>query len=486
MKLKKLLKNIDHVDVRGSKDIEITGLSANSKTVVPGHLFLAKKGLKVDGSDFIEEAVTTGAVAVLTDMYNPFLQGVVQLITPNVAAVEGSLASAFYDHPSHQLFVVGITGTSGKTSTSYMIRHMLDQCNELCGLVGTVEWIVGSQVFPSTMTTPDAITNHKLLREMKDQGCSCCVMEVSSHALHQKRVNQISFDTAVFTNLSRDHLDYHTDMADYASAKALLFSDSPDLKVAVINADDPFSEIMTKNCKANIFTYGIDCDADLMAKEIDFNPSGTRFSVCYKQEEELFSTSLIGKFNVYNLLAACAVGITKGYSLKVALNALSTFNGVPGRLQKVPNSKGLHVFVDFAHKPDALANVLSTLQQMKKGKLICLFGCGGNRDRGKRSFMGSIAEKYCDQIILTSDNPRLEDPMQILNDILQGIQDPSKVLIEQDRSEAIRKAIERIGMEDVLLIAGKGHESYQLFAYGKVEFDDRLVAQRHCNDLLLH
>jgi UDP-N-acetylmuramoyl-L-alanyl-D-glutamate--2,6-diaminopimelate ligase len=482
MKLKHLLKNLENIEVKGSKHVDISGLSSNSKTIAPGNLFVAKKGFSSDGATYMDEAIASGATAVVTDVYNPFLQkDIAQLVTPNVQLLEGVLADRFYGMPSSHLFVVGVTGTSGKTTTTYMIRHMLEKLHIKCGLIGTVEWIVGDQVFPSTMTTPDVITNHKLLKEMLDCKCMAAVMEVSSHALTQSRVDKIDFDVAVFTNLSRDHLDYHKDMEEYAKAKALLFSSLQDpLKIAVINADSQYAEHMTASSRATLIRYGMSPSADLYASDVELSASGVCFNVTYKGIIYPFVSSLIGHFNVYNLLACMGVGIAKGFSLGDIIQALTTFSEVPGRLQKVPNAKGYHIFVDYSHKPDALENVLKTLQQFKKGRLICLFGCGGNRDAGKRPLMGKIAQMFSDEIFITTDNPRSEDPLQIIQDILQGIENRSKVLVEPDRREAIKKAISRLKKEDILLIAGKGHETYQIFSFGVEDFDDLLVAQQYC------
>lgn len=481
MKLKRLLKNISSIDIRGSKEIEITGLSSNSKTVVPGNLFIAKKGLSAQGAQFIDEAIDAGASAILTDMYNPFLnKEVVQLIAKDLQGLEGKLAAEFYQNPSKDVFMVGVTGTSGKTTTTYLIRHVLETLLGPTGLIGTVECIIGKQYLPSTLTTPDVITNHKLLHEMKLCGCKAAVMEVSSHGLVQGRVCHIDFDVAVFTNLSQDHLDYHKDMQAYAEAKATLFSSLSASKIAVINADSCWSSEMIKNCPATILSYGVDQEADLKACDLKLEEHSSQFNVEYKGEKYPFSAPLIGRFNVYNYLTAISVGIAKGLPFKKVLDALSSFSVVPGRLQKVSNKKGLHIFVDYSHKPDALENVLSTLSQIKKGKLICLFGCGGNRDTLKRPLMGEIAERLSDEVVITSDNPRSEDPLAIIHQIMQGIKYPANVLVEPDRRSAIEKAIGRMKKDDILLIAGKGHETYQVFSHTTVEFDDSKVAAESC------
>ncbi|MBM3208183.1 MAG: UDP-N-acetylmuramoyl-L-alanyl-D-glutamate--2,6-diaminopimelate ligase [Chlamydiae bacterium] len=482
MKLKKIIKHIQNIEVKGSKDIEVTGITSNSKTVVPGNLFIAKKGITCDGSQFIDEAIEAGASAILTDMYNPFLaKNVVQLISKNISFLEGEIANVFYDDPSKSLFTVGVTGTSGKTTTTYMIRYLCEKLIGNTGLIGTVEWIVGNQYFPSTMTTPDIITNLKLMRDMRDSGSQACVMEVSSHALVQRRVDTIDFDVAVFTNLSRDHLDYHKDMEDYASAKARLFYLlKDDSKTAVLNADSEWTPVVAKDIRAKKITYGITNLADVTAQDILLSGQGTKFTVCYKEEKLSFSSPLIGLFNVYNLLAAISVGLSKNFSLGKVVEVLSSFHEVPGRLQRVANSRGLDIFVDYSHKPDALENVLKTLNHIKKNKLICLFGCGGDRDQGKRSIMGEIGDKFSDELIITSDNPRSEDPLEIINQILSGVQDLSKVIVEPDRKLAINLAVKKMSKGDILLIAGKGHETYQIFSNSKVKFDDRMIAQESC------
>ena len=482
MKLKRLLKSVKGIDVKGSKEIEISGISNHSKRIAPGSLFIAKKGLSHDGSEFIEEAIETGAVAVLTDMYNPFLKkSVVQLVAKDPTIYEGIIADEFYEHPSKDLFVVGITGTSGKTTTSYIVHHLLSVLKGKTGLIGTVEWLVADQVFTSSMTTPDVITNHKLLYDMRQKGCSGCVMEVSSHALVQSRVEKIDFDVAIFTNLSQDHLDYHKDMQDYARAKALLFSSLKDLsKTAIINRDDPYSDLMIEDCRASIMTYGIENTADLMAKDIILREDGMSFNLLWKAEQQKVISNLIGKFNVYNLLAAAACGLRAGYSLEKIAFCLSSFTSVPGRMQRVENDKKLHIFVDYSHKPDALENVLKTLNHIKKGKLICVFGCGGDRDKSKRPMMGKIAHTLSDEVIITSDNPRSEDPLEIIDQILQGIDQKSNVSIEPDRQKAIKLGVDKLCSEDILLIAGKGHETYQMLSQGKVFFDDRVVARECC------
>jgi UDP-N-acetylmuramoyl-L-alanyl-D-glutamate--2,6-diaminopimelate ligase len=487
MKLKKLFKDIPSLDVKGSKEVEITGLCNNSKLAAPGHLFIAKRGLTQSGNGFIPEAVAAGAVAVLTDLYDPFLSHVVQIIHPDVNALEGVLAERFYQYPSHQLLTVGITGTNGKTTTSYLVKHLLDSLEKPCGLIGTIECIVGKNVFPASQTTPDILTNQKLFREMVSVGCQAVTMEVSSHALDQNRVARIDFDAAIFTNLTQDHLDYHKTMEAYALAKSKLFTllgkeaaDKPYPKVAIANADSPWTPMILRECAASVLSYGLTNAADLWAEDILLHPAGTEYMVCYRDQKVRFSSPLIGKFNVYNSLSVFALGVHLGLELSVIASKLRTFKTVPGRLERVVNKKEKNIFVDYAHTDDALKNVLETLREVTSGRILCVFGCGGNRDRIKRPKMGAVAEHLADSLYVTSDNPRQEDPHAIIEEILSGLQEPKKVYVEADRKKAIQKAIEGMEKDDVLLIAGKGHETYQIFSHQTIHFDDRIVAKEYC------
>lgn len=488
MRLKKLLQNIPSLTVKGFKDIELTGLCNNSKQAAPGYLFFAKKGLVYNGSQYISDALSAGVVAIATDLYNPFLQNVVQLIHPNVAELESILAQKFYNDPSQKILTVGITGTNGKTTTSYLIKHLLDHLHLPSGLIGTIEWIVKNNIFPSNQTTPDVLTNQKLLHEMILAGCKSVVMEVSSHGLEQNRVKGLDFDIAIFTNLTQDHLDYHGTMESYSLAKAKLFSslkteknkEKGYPKTAIINIDSPFAKTMLLASKAPILTYGLSKEADVRAEEIKLSISGSSCMICYKEQKIPFHTQLIGKFNIYNCLAAISAGLSLKYDLGQIISILSSFSAVPGRMERVENEHGKHIFVDYAHTEDALQNVLESLREVTIGRIVCVFGCGGNRDRQKRPKMGAAGEKFSDKLIITSDNPRNEPPEVVIQEILQGIQNKDKVRIEPDRKKAIGLAISELGPQDVLLIAGKGHENYQVFSQFAIHFDDRIVAKEYC------
>lgn len=477
MKLKKLIKDFSSIQVKGLKDIEITGIGSDSKRIAPGNLFVAKRGIKHHGSTFIPDAIASGAVAVLTDIFDPFLKDVVQLIHHDPREIEGALASRFYEDPSCQMLTIGLTGTNGKTTTSYLIKHILDQAKKETGLIGTIEYIIGNTSYPPTHTTPDVTTNQKLLHEMVVKGCQCAVMEATSHALDQRRVANIDFDIAVFTNLTSEHLDYHKTMENYCEAKSHLFTELKPSGLAVINADDPWHSRISAKCSAPVLTFGIDSEADFAAKEVMLTPTGTAFTLVTKQGSYDCITPLVGRFNVYNTLAAIGA-LHQQLPIKTILHSLKTFSAVPGRLQLVPNPLNYKIIVDFAHTDAALENVLSCLSEFKKGKVITVFGCGGDRDRSKRPLMAKVAEKYSDAVIVTSDNPRSEDPLEICKEVSTGF--TKEQWIEVDRYQAIKKAVSMATSEDLILIAGKGHEAEQIFAHTTKEFDDAKVAFDIC------
>lgn len=489
MKLKKLLKDLPIHQIKGSKDLNITGVCANSKLVAPGNLFIAKKGRAQDGAAFIPEAIAAGAVAILTDIYNPFIDHeIAQLIHSDVASIEGKLSAHYYQFPSTELFMAGLTGTNGKTTTSYLIKHLLDCTHNNCGLIGTIEYIIGQQRYQATRTTPDASTNQKMLREMVIQGCRSAVMEVTSHALDQERAANIDFDVGVFTNLTLDHLDYHQTMENYAEAKKKLFTAlDPSKKkeqhsfpkTAIINVDSPWYAKMIEDCQANVLTYGLSANATLKAKNIILSSEKTSFALSYQGQQSLFKFPLPGQFNVYNCMAAVAVGLVRGIPLQEIAEIMSAAPSIPGRLEVVSNALNLKIYVDFAHSDNALANVLCCLRELKK-RIIVVFGCGGDRDASKRPKMAEVCEQLADISIVTSDNPRTENPAEIIRQIVLGFTRRDGYVIEIDRRKAIEKAIDMAGCDDIILIAGKGHEPYQIFSHKIIEFDDRKTAAEIC------
>ena len=391
------------------------------------------------------------------------------------------IAANYYRFASDELFMVGITGTNGKTTTSFLVKHLLDHLNKKCGLIGTIEYILGSVRYMARMTTPDVISNHKMLREMRLQGCLSAVMEVSSHALDQDRVFNIDFDVAIFTNLSLDHLDYHKNMEEYARAKNKLFTSlnqsSRKKKTAIVNKDSPWVDKILEGCFQNVLTYGIMNQADVMAKDICLSASLTTFNLVYKNKSYFCRSPLVGRFNVYNYLAAISLGLSNSFSPQKLIDIFSSFVAVPGRLEPVSNPLGIKIYVDFAHSDDALKNVLECLSELKTKRIITVFGCGGDRDRNKRPKMADVAEQFSDYTIVTSDNPRSENPENISLEIVRGFKKKKNYEVVLDRYFAIKRAIEISQVDDIILIAGKGHETYQIFAHQTIEFDDRKIAE---------
>jgi UDP-N-acetylmuramoyl-L-alanyl-D-glutamate--2,6-diaminopimelate ligase len=471
MKIKQLFQGLSDLQIKGSKEIELTGLTADSMTVAPGNLFIARKGCTRDGAEFIPDAVAAGAAAILAPFYNPFLKET-QIIHEKPEELMGLLAARYYQTPSKDLWIAGVTGTKGKTTTTYLIRHLLEKIGQKAGLIGGVETILGEKRFASQLTTHDAIRNQKLLREMVLAGCQAAVLEVSSHGLDQGRVEEIDFDLALFTNLTSDHLDYHKTLENYAAAKKKLFDRTGD---RIFNADSPCSEYMTGGNGG--MTYGMNPGADVRASEIAFTEKGSAFIVEARGKKQRFSTPLIGRFSVYNLLAAISAGLHLGVELPALASIFSTVPAVPGRLEPVENDLGIQVYVDYAHTGESLDNVLSTLRETARKRLIVVFGCGGGRDPGRRAGMAHAAEKWADLAILTSDNPRSEDPVEICRQILAAFQKPENARVELDRKSAIALGVEIACPGDILLIAGKGHEKTQIFNSKTIPFDDCSVAK---------
>lgn len=478
VKLGSLLEGVKDVVIHGSTEVEIVGLCNHSHNSRPGFLFVAKQGSKSRGADFLAEAVEKGAVAVLVEEVREELRGIVQIVSAHAASVESFLADRFYQSPSKRLLTVGVTGTNGKTSSCYLLRHLFQALGKETGLLGTIEWIIKDRVVPSALTTPDLLTTQALFCEMEQAGCSNVVMEVSSHALEQGRVSGIDFSVALYTNLTQDHLDYHKNMEAYALAKAKLFSSLSSESTAVINIDCPWGSFMKERSHGKVLTYGFSELADVRATDLVLSPQGSSCSITYLEKTVAFRTPLIGKFSIYNCLGVIGVALSLGFALDRVAEIISSFENVQGRLEKVGTAK--QIFVDYAHTEDALKNVLETLKEVASGKLVCVFGCGGDRDRGKRAKMGAVVEQLADRVFITSDNPRSEDPQEIIAEILRGIKDIGKVHVEVDRREAIAQAIQGLSSDDILLIAGKGHENKQIFRDYAIHFDDRIVAKEYC------
>lgn len=471
MKLSDLLSDI--LEIPKHSDKNITGLALDSRQVQPGDLFFACKGTKLDGSQFINDALQKGAVAVLTDATG---YDAPVFTVPNLSHQIGSIASRFFANPSKKLRMIGITGTNGKTSCSHFIAAALSQVSKLCGVIGTLGNGLFGNIQPSTLTTPDAITLQKILAEFLEVGVKIVAMEVSSHSLDQGRVSGIHFEVGVFTNLTRDHLDYHPSMEAYGAAKKKLFEHC---KYAVINADDEFGrELLASDAHHCMFAYATQKHAlpssvpVILADRIHLDGNGVQAHVSTPWGEGHLHAALIGQFNLSNMLAVLTTLCLLKIPFATALNCLAQLKPVDGRMQALGGKNKPLVVVDYAHTPDALEKVLTALRAHCEGKLYCLFGCGGDRDRGKRPLMAKIAEKYADYIVVTDDNPRTENPTQIVADIMPGFTDTKKVIVQHDRSKAIQDIIQFAGPSDCVLIAGKGAETYQQIGHEKFPFSD--------------
>ncbi len=472
-KLKALLKNLPGIRVRGSKEKWIFGLCNDSRKSAPKNLFFAKRGKQSHGREFIKEAVQNGASAVVSSEYDPFLEDVTQIITSEVEKLEALIAARFYKDPSKKLELIGVTGTNGKTTVSYLVKALLG-LKKSVGLIGTVECVFKGYQFPSTLTTSDILTNQRFLEQMVKVGCKAAVMEVTSHALDQNRVEGLYFDKAIFTNLEKEHLDYHKDMQAYGNCKKKLFHKLSSKGIAILNQEEPFSHEIAKETKARIYTYGLCQGADYCAKDLQFSFEGTCFSLVYKNKTFPIKTPFLGEFNVYNLLAAIATAHLSGISLAEIKEKIPTLAFPPGRMERIER-KGIMVIIDFAHTAKALEKTLSTLSSLSVKRVFTVFGCGGDRDPFKREKMGGIAEKYSDYVIVANDNPRKEAPEKIAEAIEKGFSRREKKERILDRKEAIRRALFLAEKGDLVLIAGKGHEKMQILQNQTIPFDDKQV-----------
>ncbi len=460
-----------------------TGIAYDSRAVAPGQVFVAIKGLHADGASFIRQAVDRGAVCVVAEIPAPSDVGVAWLQVEDARLALAVLAAAFYRHPSDELQVVGITGTNGKTTTAHLVASIFEAAGITCGVLGTVAYLVGDEVRESTKTTPEAPDVQKLLRDMVDRGCGACAMEVSSHALSLKRADAMTFSAGVFTNLTRDHLDFHADMEAYFQAKRRLFEMLPPEAPSLINIDDPRGAAIVE-ASARPVTYAVNRPADITPGPLSFSLDGLAFDVRTPRGTLHVRSKLVGRPNVYNILAAIATGVALGLPFDVIERGLQALDGVPGRFELVSGQNDeVTVVVDYAHTDDALRNLLETAKPLARGRVITVFGCGGDRDRTKRPLMGAVAGRLSDLIVITSDNPRGEDPDRIMEEIQRGITPDTRrdsgqgLLSIADRRAAITKAVELARPGDLVLIAGKGHEKYQVIGDRLLPFDDVVVAR---------
>jgi len=475
MILKELLKGVTYSALSGSGEIEVAGLTYDSRTVGEGSCFFAVAGTAVDGHNFIAKAIEGGAVAVVcqhipTEVANADCTFVVVEDT-NIAM--GTIASNFYGNPSHELKVVGVTGTNGKTTIATLLYDLVQSIGHKAGLISTVVYKVGAKEIVSTHTTPDAIRLNAMMREMVDEGCEYCFMECSSHAIVQHRIGGLRFVGGLFTNITHEHLDYHKTFAEYIRAKKSFFDALPKSAFALVNCDDRNGEVMLQNTKASRYTLSLQKMADFRAKVVEMLAEGMELRIDNKEVWVQF----LGRFNAYNLLTVYGAAVLLGFDKDVVLEHLSILRPVSGRFETVIAEDGTTAVVDFAHTPDALENIIKTIDELRQGgqRLIVVCGCGGDRDKSKRPVMGGMAAKMADIAIFTSDNPRTEDPEQILREMEAGVESGDKYLKITDRHEAIKTAVMLAEPRDIILLAGKGHEDYQIIGTEKHHFNDKEV-----------
>ena len=497
MLLQNLIQDLTVLQLHGDLEREVLAITYHSSQASEGSLFVAIKGTQSDGHDFVQQAIDRGCQMVLVEEPLDPIPGVTVIQVANTRAALARLANRFFGFPSHSLTVVGITGTNGKTTTTYLLESILTACGLKVGVIGTVDVRYPGYVQPSSVTTPESVDLQRTLREMVDAGVTHVVLEATSHALDMHRVDGTRFAVGLFTNLSQDHLDYHGTMGEYFAAKSRLFSHilqeagkTPAL--AVINTDDLWCEKLFALIDGPSLRFGLSGDAEIRAQQVRCDFTGIQALIQTPRGELTVYSPLLGRLNLYNLLAATAVAVGLGLPLEGIAEGQKTLARVPGRLESIPNDLGVHILVDYAHTPDALEKALDSLRELHSGRIICVFGCGGDRDRGKRPLMGEAVAKRADLLVITSDNPRSEVPEAIMADIEGGVKAqglPFLVTLAQcagnctsgytsvvDRGEAIRMAINYAGAGDVVYIAGKGHENYQILGSKRIDFDDRIVA----------
>ena len=473
MKLGQLIKNINCKIVQGCADTEVNAVQYDSRKVGRGDLFVCITGFQTDGHKYAKSAIEKGASVIVAEHMAEGMEnsGAAIVITENTRKALALISAAYYDNPSEKINVIGVTGTIGKTTTTYLIKTILDSLGYKTGVIGTIGNMIGKRTLHADRTTPESLELQELFSEMSGEGVSFAFMEVSSHSLALDRVTGVKYSTAIFTNLTQDHLDYHKTMENYMKAKGILFSMA---EKAVINIDDAAGAYMRSVAKGLVMTTGIESEsADLRAENISVTAEGVSYTLDYEGRQYPVKLNIPGRFSIYNSLGAIGACLLNGIKMEDILKGLSLNEGVPGRFQSVPNNLGITAIVDYAHTPDGLENILETAHEFAKGRIITVFGCGGDRDRTKRPIMAEIVGKLSDFAIITSDNPRTENPASILDDVEVGMI-PTKCPYHKivDRREAINEAIRMARKDDVVIIAGKGHEDYQIFADKTIHFDD--------------
>lgn len=457
---------------------EIGGITCDSRQVKQGFAFVCIKGAKSDGHDFAEKALENGAAVVIAERD---LGLEAQIVVPDTHAAYADMCAKWFGNPADSLKLLGVTGTNGKTSVTYMMKKILEKAGHKVGLIGTIQNMIGDEIIAAHNTTPNAYELNSLFALMKAKGCTYVIMEVSSHALDQSRVYRLDFEAAMFTNLTQDHLDYHITMENYLAAKKKLFGMC---KTAIINSDDPYSGELIKGLDCRIATYSLGDSSTYSAKGVNYRPAGVEYEFVSDSEIGHIKVNTGGKFTVYNSLCAAACAVEIGIPLTTAASALNELHGVKGRAEVVPTGRDFTVIIDYAHTPDGLKNILSTFRECKKNRLIAVFGCGGDRDKTKRPIMGNIAAHFSDYAVVTSDNPRTENPSAIIEDILEGMKGatiPVKVI--ENRTEAIKYAVSIAQKDDIIVLAGKGHETYQILNTGTIHLDEREVVAEALEEL---
>lgn len=484
MLFSQIAEQITDAVVIDSADAEITGIAYDSRKVLPGFVFVAMKGASFDGHDYIPAALAAGAAAIVAERKVILARRhVPYVVVPDGRKAMGQVAAPFYGWPSRRMKLVGVTGTSGKTTVTHLIHSIFDASGVKAGLIGTLGAKVGADYLKTDHTTPESVDLQRILAEMADEGVAAAAMEVSSHGLYQGRTLGCEFDCGVFTNIARDHLDFHKTLDAYLDAKLILFRDYPRMSDkpfhAVVNLDDRSAQAVIDAVRGDVITFGIKESADVTASGISVTDRAVEFNMHYGGEMIPVRLAIGGFFNVYNALAASAAAIALGEPLDTIISGLALARSVPGRFESVDCGQDFGVIVDYAHTPDELENVLRTAKGLAANRLIAVFGCGGDRDRGKRPIMGGIGAELADVVVVTSDNPRTEDPGAIIQEILQGIPEHKRkaVKVQPDRKQGIREAISLAGQGDLVVIAGKGHEDYQIFGDRTIRFDDREVAR---------
>ena len=479
MKLVDLLVDVDSKKIIGGTQLNVTGIAFNSLEVKPGNIFVCITGFKTDGHKYAADAVARGAVAIIAERdLSEF--GVTCVICENTRLALAMISATFYGHPERKFKLIGITGTNGKTTTTYLIKSVLEAMGKCVGLIGTNQNMIGAEVIPSQHTTPDSLELMQLFSQMAEKGAEYVVMEVSSHSLALNRVSACRFDVGAFTNITQDHLDFHETMENYLAAKGILYTIS---KAGVVNRDDSRSDYLLKVSECDkMLTYGIENECDMRASNVVLSEKGVSFDVTYNNDKFSVELGIPGKFSVYNALTALSCLVSVGISMEDAVAGLRNARGVKGRIEVVETGKNFSVIIDYAHTPDGLYNVISTIRGFCKGRIITVFGCGGDRDATKRPKMGRIAAALSDYCVVTSDNPRSEDPEKIVEQVVEGVKDGNcEYTVVINRFEAIEFALDHAKENDIVLLAGKGHETYQILADRTIDFDEREIVRKLLN-----